>query len=149
MFIVAVCEDAYVMKKNALILMVMLAATGCGTGDDVTTRPAGSMPPDEGNFDRTERAGVNEDLALEGYEIAMAKCSGCHSVGSEGQATTFVGLTDRRDDQWITDFLQGHDMAPDGPKDEPLGREDCAVRAPGGELDEDEARRVLHYMHTL
>ncbi len=92
---------------------------------------------------------VDEELAAEGFALYEAQCMTCHDIGTETQATTFVGLTQRRDKEYIMDFIMNNDLSPYEALRAPVGKDDCALRKPGAGLSQSDAKKVFEYMQTI
>lgn len=103
----------------------------------------------EGKYDEENFvvSGMDNALADKGQSISETKCFSCHKASDE----MLVGpgwkdVTKRRTPHWLMNFITNPDPMIDKDPAVQEQLEQCLVRMPNQNLQEDEARGIVEYM---
>jgi cytochrome c551/c552 len=130
--------------------------TDAGTKSSPTTEstPKGNPKYDpnrgEGKWNTENLAlGATLDAAMaeSGSKIQSVKCSSCHKLSNERLVGPgWKGVTNRRQAEWIMNFIANPDPMIDKDPVVQAQLELCLVRMPNQNLSDTEAREILEFM---
>ena len=90
---------------------------------------------------------LNEKMAAEGNGIYEVKCLSCHKLTTERiVGPGWAGVTERREPEWIMNFVTNVDEMLDKDPESQAMLEICMVRMPNQNLSDEDARAVLEFM---
>jgi cytochrome c551/c552 len=119
-------------------------------GTSSTEAPAAEPASDKGigKFQNVELTHpLDEDMVKKGQSIAEVKCMSCHKLTEEKLVGPgWKGVTDRRQPEWIMNFVTNVDEMLEKDPNAQAMLEVCMVRMPNQNLADDEARAVLEFM---
>jgi cytochrome c551/c552 len=153
------------MKKLAVISLIVIILTACGSGAGSDTKPTTdpyAVKPAEksnenpshdpnrgiGKFTKVEvGATLNAAMATNGEKVFEVKCSSCHKLTEEKLVGPgWKGVTARHTAEWIMNFATNTDeMLNKDPKAQ-AQLEICLVRMPNQNLSDDDARALYEFM---
>ena len=151
-----------------LAIAVVLFMSACGGGSGEKEKKGKFAPPvkakpltyEEAQADWKNQKGlgpitkvalgeIDAELAKEGEEIYVLKCTACHAPDKEKLGPAPTGIFERRTPEWIMNMiLNPEEMAMKDPIGRGLLMKYNTVMANQG-LTEDDARAVLEYFRTL
>lgn len=155
------------MKKILLILTIasMLGACGGGTPASKENGTTGSSEPQgaanqpnpeydpkrgEGKFSADNvhlDAKLDAAMAADGEKVTGVKCTSCHKLTDEKLVGPgWKGVTERRNPEWIMNFITNPDPMIDKDPEVQASLELCLVRMPNQSLSDDDARHILEFM---
>jgi mono/diheme cytochrome c family protein len=150
------------MKLKALFTAVAFAGlslASCGSGndkpkDDQTQAEAAKLEHEEesskgiGKFTTVELTHpLDEKMVAQGKSIYDVKCGSCHKLSEEKLVGPgWKGVTDRRQPEWIMNFVTNVDEMLNKDPNAQAMLEVCMVRMPNQNLKDDEARAILEFM---
>src|SRR3569833_375491 len=157
------------MKKNQLltVLAIMVITSlfiyGCGGGgtqasNDTAATATSAIPANTAAND-TKGTGKFTDVKLthpldqamvkQGSAIYDVKCNACHKLTSDKLVGPgWKGVTDRRQPEWIMNFVTNTDVMLEKDTAAQSMVERCMVRMPNQHLSDDDARHVLEFMRN-
>lgn len=90
---------------------------------------------------------LDPGLLNKAQPIFDVKCAGCHKLtGEKLVGPGWKGVTDRRNPEWIMNFVTNTDVMIDKDPAAQAMLEKCMVRMPNQHLTDDDARSVLEFM---
>ena len=119
------------------------ATTETSTADNQAGDPKGI-----GKYQNVELTHpLDEKMVAHGKSVYEVKCASCHKVTDEKLVGPgFAKVTDRRTPEWIMNFVTNTDeMIEKDPAAQKL-LEECLVRMPNQNLNEQDARSVLEFL---
>ncbi len=155
------------MKKKLMIVAVAAAsvffAVSCNddnskkTEESTTTEPTSSSgdnatttndPKGVGKFKNVELTHpLDPKMVASGKTVYDMKCASCHKLSAEKLVGPgWKGVTDRRQPEWIMNFVTNTEEMLDKDAESKKMMEVCLVKMPNQNLSDDDARRVLEYM---
>lgn len=155
----------HIMKKLAILAFTVTLILSCG-GDkskssedfskpDATAPAAAASDYDpnrgEGKFDKVDLSPtLDQAMAGTGEQVAGVKCLSCHKPTEEKLVGPgWKGVTERRQPQWIMNFITNPDPMIDKDPEVQAQLEICLVRMPNQGLTDEEARNILEYMRKI
>lgn len=101
-----------------------------------------------GKFTNVElAAALDAKMATTGKGVYDLKCSACHKLTDEKLVGPgWTGVTSRRTPEWIMNFSTNPSEMLDKDPAAQAMLEECLVRMPSQNLNDDEARAVLEFM---
>jgi cytochrome c len=91
---------------------------------------------------------LNEEMSEKGKEVYELKCSSCHKLdGTRVVGPGWIGVTERRQPEWIMNFITNVDEMLDKDPKAMTMLEECLVRMPNQNLSEADARNILEFMY--
>jgi cytochrome c551/c552 len=151
------------MKKNCIVLMLIVLIYACGSSSSNNTS-TNTAAPDQpvasnGNPDYDPERGAGKftnvevkpqlDVAMAdaGSKIYDVKCGSCHKLTEEKLVGPgWKGVTTRYKPEWIMNFATNTDeMLSKDPK-AMAQLEICLVRMPNQGLSDDDARHIYEFM---
>ncbi len=154
-------------KNQFLATLVITVITslfiyGCGGGtgqpssaDSAATAapaatPAASDPKGTGKFTDVKLTHpLDQAMITQGKAIFDVKCNACHKLSSEKLVGPgWKGVTDRRQPEWIMNFVTNTDEMLNKDTAAQAMVERCMVRMPNQNLTDDEARHILEFMRN-
>ena len=120
------------------------------TDETTTAADPSSYDPKRGEGKYTTvalGATLDQAMATEGQKVAEVKCTSCHKQTDEKLVGPgWKGVTERRQPQWIMNFITNPDPMIDKDPEVQAQLEICLVRMPNQGLADAEARNILEYM---
>ncbi len=121
------------------------------SGDSTANNTAstdGTDPKGIGKFKNVELTHpLDEKMVASGKSIYDVKCQSCHKLTDERVVGPgWKGVTDRRQPEWIMNFVTNVDEMLEKDTASQKLLETCLVRMPNQNLNDDEARHVLEFM---
>lgn len=153
-------------RRNIFIFGLILAviASACGGSNAPRENPyhdANAAAPAGGSSAAADNKGVGKFTKLElthpldkgmidkGKAIYDVKCGACHKLTSEKLVGPgWKGVTDRRQPEWIMNFVTNTDEMLDKDANAKALMEVCMVRMPNQHLNDEEARNMLEFMRS-
>lgn len=90
---------------------------------------------------------LNEDMISKAEPIYNAKCIACHKLTEEKLVGPgWKGITDRRQPEWIMNFITNTQVMLDKDQQAQLDLVTCIVRMPNQDLSDEQARDMLEFM---
>lgn len=152
-------------RKNMVVLMLSMSAFiySCGGGGeeksvrDQTPDPGKNEyvdpnkevnPKGIGKFTNVELTHpLDAKMIKEGESVYDVKCSSCHKLTDEKLVGPgWKGVTDRRQPEWVMNFVTNVDEMLDKDAEAKAMMEVCMVRMPNQNLTDAEARNILEFM---
>ncbi len=157
------------MRKFALLTACFLMLASCGdkekkdqnateeevvvpAGEETAASPETYDPKrGEGKYDNVELSPtLDKALAAKGKDVSGVKCLSCHKTTDERLVGPgWKGVTERRQPEWIMNFITNPDPMIDKDPEVQAQLEICLVRMPNQGLSDDEARAILEYMREI
>jgi hypothetical protein len=149
------------MKKIVVILSFALVLFACGNSNSpaVTNGETNSSENANPDYDPTRGEGkftaqnvhlgatLDTAMAAKGENYELVKCSACHKLTDEKLVGPgWKGVTNRRNPEWIMNFITNPDPMIDKDPIVQASLELCLVRMPNQSLSDDDARNVLEFM---
>jgi mono/diheme cytochrome c family protein len=151
------------MYKFSLLIATVLLFISCGKKEQSTddfskpTVDETAIAPDASSYDPKRGEGkfttvdlgatLDQTMAAEGQKAAEVKCTSCHKVSDEKLVGPgWKGVTERRQPEWIMNFISNPDPMIDKDPEVQAQLEICLVRMPNQGLADAEARNILEYM---
>jgi mono/diheme cytochrome c family protein len=150
------------MNLKALFTVVALAGisfASCGGGNEKTSQEQVSSEAAKAEQEEENSKGIgkftnvelthplDEKMVEQGKTIYDVKCASCHKLSEEKLVGPgWKGVTDRRQPEWIMNFVTNVDEMLNKDPNAQAMLEVCMVRMPNQNLKDDEARAVLEYM---
>lgn len=151
------------MNRKSIALLTIAASFfiySCGGGGE---KPVKDETPDPGKneyvdpnvnpngigkFQKVELSHpLDEKMIKDGLAIYDVKCGSCHKLTDEKLVGPgWKGVTDRRQPEWIMNFVTNVEEMLDKDPEAKAMMEVCMVRMPNQNLKDDEARSVLEFM---
>jgi hypothetical protein len=121
---------------------------GSGDSTNNTESVDGTDPKGIGKFKNVELTHpLDEKMIASGKSIYDVKCQSCHKLTDERVVGPgWKGVTDRRQPEWIMNFVTNVDEMLEKDTASQKLLETCLVRMPNQNLNDDEARHVLEFM---
>ncbi|WP_026898802.1 c-type cytochrome [Daejeonella oryzae] len=120
------------------------------TSEEVKTDENPSYDPQrgEGKFTKIDvSATLDAEKAELGNKVFQVKCGGCHKLTDERLVGPgWAGVTERREPEWIMNFITNTDEMIDKDPKLQAQLELCLVRMPNQSLTDDDARNLLEFM---
>lgn len=92
---------------------------------------------------------LDESMIKQGSAVYDLKCSSCHKLTAEKLVGPgWKGVTDRRQPEWVMNFITNTDEMIDKDTAAQAMVEKCMVRMPNQHLSDDDARHVLEFMRN-
>lgn len=137
-----------------------IALYGCGNSGEETVKDETPDPGQNeyvdpnvnpkgiGKFQNVELTHpLDEKMIAAGQSIYDVKCASCHKLSDEKLVGPgWKGVTDRRQPEWIMNFVTNVDEMLDKDPEAKAMMEICMVRMPNQNLTDDEARHILEFM---
>ena len=156
------------MKKSRLLTAIAITVIagiltyGCGgnsqpAATDSTASPTStaaaadaSNPKGTGKFTDVKLTHpLDEAMITKGKAIFDVKCSACHKLSGEKLVGPgWKGVTDRRQPEWIMNFITNTDVMLNKDTAAQAMVEKCMVRMPNQNLTDDDARHILEFMRN-
>lgn len=148
------------MNKLSLLLVALFIFASCGKSksdseEDFST-PNTEETTDASSYDPSRGEGKHADMELGALDAAMAqrgedvsgvKCTSCHKMTDERLVGPgWKGVTERRQPEWIMNFITNPDPMIDKDPELQAQLELCLVRMPNQSLADNEAREILEFM---
>jgi mono/diheme cytochrome c family protein len=141
----------------ASLLGSIIFFSSCGDGGEKTSEDGAAATTTEstdpkgiGKFKNVELTHpLDQTMVAAGKTIYDVKCSSCHKLtGEKLVGPGFSKVTDRRQPEWIMNFVTNTDEMIE--KDTAAQRllEQCLVRMPNQSLSEQDARHVLEFLRN-
>jgi mono/diheme cytochrome c family protein len=146
----------------AAIVICCLFIYSCGSGpqtpsSETPSADASLVQPADKEADNAKGHGKFTDVKLThpldpkmiaaGKITYDVKCGACHKLTNEKLVGPgWKGVTDRRNPEWIMNFITNTDEMIDKDPAAQAMLETCMVRMPNQHLKDDEARELLEYM---
>jgi mono/diheme cytochrome c family protein len=90
---------------------------------------------------------LNAELSATGLEVYDLKCAACHRLeGDRLVGPSWKGVTEKREPEWILNFITNVDEMLDKDPVAMAQLEECLVRMPNQNLSDEEAFAVLEFM---
>lgn len=156
------------MKKTKVVYFLMVAAfaglVACNSGENTSTAEtttgtesstdnaaAGTNASSDkgiGKFQNVELTHpLDEKMVATGKNVYEVKCASCHKLTDERLVGPgFAKVTDRRQPEWIMNFVTNTEEMIDKDAAAQKMLEECLVRMPNQSLSDDDARGVLEFM---
>lgn len=156
------------MKKTKVVSFLMVAAfaglVACNSGENTSTAEtttgtesstdnaaAGTNASSDkgiGKFQNVELTHpLDEKMVATGKNVYEVKCASCHKLTDERLVGPgFAKVTDRRQPEWIMNFVTNTEEMIDKDAAAQKMLEECLVRMPNQSLSDDDARGVLEFM---
>jgi mono/diheme cytochrome c family protein len=144
------------MNKKHLVIGVFTASIfffGCGgstQNNQTATEPVKEAPSEKGvgKFTSVELTHpLDETMIAKGQTIYNVKCAACHKLTAEKLVGPgWKGVTDRRQPEWIMNFVTNTDEMLNKDANAQALLEVCMVRMPNQNLKDDEARDIVEFM---
>jgi hypothetical protein len=149
------------LHKNVILLAACFGffmSTGCGQGEgdkgtettteETTTGTAGTNPKGIGPYTNVQLTHpLDEQMVAKGKEVYELKCQSCHKLTEERLVGPgWKSVTDRRTPEWIMNFVTNVDVMLEQDTAAQRMLEECLVRMPNQNLNEQDARSVLEFM---
>jgi cytochrome c1 len=103
------------VTRILLLLIITIAYTGCGNGDERDTAPARDEAPELTEFELehgigpvTERLDIGEldvERARRGAEIFDLRCTACHRMGRRFVGPPLGEITEARSPEFLINFI--------------------------------------------
>jgi mono/diheme cytochrome c family protein len=150
-------------RRHLLTVLVITVITSfliysCGgnsqqSATDSTASPttaASSDPKGTGKFrDVKLTHPLDQAMVTQGKAIYDVKCGACHKLtGEKLVGPGWKGVTDRRQPEWIMNFVTNTDVMIDKDTAAQALLVKCMVRMPNQHLTDDDARNVLEFMRN-
>lgn len=153
------------MNQKRFVLFFMVAAVAgliacnSGGGDNQAAGTASETSAPTASNDANNPKGIgkyqnvelthplDESMVSAGKNVYEVKCASCHKLNEEKLVGPgFAKVTDRRTPEWIMNFVTNTDemIEKDAAAQQML--EECLVRMPNQNLNEQDARAVLEFM---
>ncbi len=159
------------MKKYFVLASIAALIWACNGGvrsvpDDNTSSASSSSDNEEassstnssaaddakgiGKFTHVDvSATIDKSMVAAGQKIYDLKCSACHHLdGTKLVGPGWKGITQRRQPEWIMNFVTNTDENLDKNAQAMSLLEECMVRMPNQNLSDDDARRILEFMRN-
>lgn len=150
------------MKRNlfAGLLLAGLALIACNsntskekttsTDETAATTNEGTDPKGIGKFKSVELTHpLDQKMVAAGQNIYNVKCASCHKLTDEKLVGPgWKGVTDRRQPEWIMNFVTNTDEMIEKDTAAQKLLEVCLVRMPNQSLQDADARSVLEFMRN-
>lgn len=92
---------------------------------------------------------LNAQWVSEGKAIYEVKCQACHKLtGEKLVGPGWQGLTKRRRPEWIMNMITNVDMMLEKDPEAQRLLEECLVRMPNQNLNQEEARKMLEFQRS-
>lgn len=92
---------------------------------------------------------LDQAMITQGKGIYDVKCSACHKLtGEKLVGPGWKGVTDRRQPEWIMNFVINTDVMLNKDTAAQAMVERCMVRMPNQNLTDDDARHILEFMRN-
>jgi cytochrome c len=92
-------------------------------------------------------ATIDKSMVAAGQKIYDLKCAACHHLdGTKLVGPGWKGVTQRRQPEWIMNFVTNTDENLDKNAQAMSLLEECMVRMPNQNLSDDDARHILEFM---
>ena len=152
------------MKKKVVILVTLATSFfiySCGGGEEKSVRdetpdpyakvgppPATDPAKGIGKFQNVELTHPLDDKMVKaGQGVYDVKCGSCHKLTEEKLVGPgWEGVTDRRQPEWIMNFVTNVDEMLNSDAEAKAMMEVCMVRMPNQNLSDDDARNLLEFM---
>jgi cytochrome c2 len=151
------------MKIKQILPFLLVAATGaivaCNSGDNkakedstssttTTESNEGTNPKGIGKYTNVQLTHpLDEKMVAAGKNIYDVKCASCHKTSGEKLVGPgWKGVTDRRQPEWIMNFVTNTDEMIEKDTAAQKLLEVCLVKMPNQNLAEQDARSVLEFM---
>lgn len=90
---------------------------------------------------------LDQKMVSAGEKVYNVKCASCHKLSEEKLVGPgWKGVTDRRQPEWIMNFVTNVDEMLDKDAEAQAMLEVCMVRMPNQNLNDEEARHILEFM---
>ncbi|MEO6520129.1 MAG: c-type cytochrome [Mucilaginibacter sp.] len=124
-------------------------ATTAATPDKAAA-PAAGNPKGTGKFTDVKLTHpLDQAMIGQGKAIFDVKCGSCHKLTDEKLVGPgWKGVTDRRQPEWIMNFVTNTDEMIDKDPEAQAMLEKCMVRMPNQHLSDDDARHILEFMRN-
>ncbi|MDP9048269.1 MAG: cytochrome c [Bacteroidota bacterium] len=154
-------------KKHFLTALVITVIAsffiyGCGGSSEQATSKdstatssapataASSNPKGTGKFTDVKLTHpLDKSMITQGSAIYDVKCNACHKLTSvKLVGPGWKGVTDRRQPEWIMNFITNTDVMIAKDTAAQAMVEKCMVRMPNQNLSDDDARHILEFMRN-